>query len=79
VVAPWTVVLPVFLAGTSSSFDLAGTLPSGVARGGVFGVSSSGAPLPAGMTLSPSGVISVGNAGAGQVTGVIFTYTEPAG
>lgn len=75
----WNPVLPVFLAGTSSTFDLAGTLPGGVIRGGVFGVSSSGAALPTGMALSPSGVLSVGSAVAGQVTGVVFTYTEPAG
>jgi hypothetical protein len=54
--------------------DLAATLPAGVARGGTFGVSSAGAPLPAGMTLSSAGILAIGNATAGEVVGVIFTY-----
>lgn len=75
---PWNVTLPAFPTGTSSSFDLASTLPAGVMRGGEFGISASGATLPAGMTLSASGILSVGNATVGTAVGVIFTYAEPA-
>jgi hypothetical protein len=68
----------VLLAGTGATFDLAGTLPSGVTRGGSFGVSPSGSALPGGMVLSAAGILSVGNAVVGQTSGVIFTYAEPA-
>jgi hypothetical protein len=57
--------------------DLAATLPAGVARGGSFGVSSSGAALPAGMTLSSAGILAIGSATAGDVVGVVFTYQVP--
>ncbi|HTT12918.1 MAG TPA: hypothetical protein VMG60_18755 [Burkholderiaceae bacterium] len=69
--------MPLFLAGTGQTFDLTQTLPGTVAKGGTFGVSANGAPLPAGMTLSPAGIITVGSATIGQTTGVTFTYTEP--
>jgi hypothetical protein len=71
--------LPVFAVGTGATFDLSTTLPASVAKGGTFGVSSSGAALPSGMTLSPAGILSVGAAVAAQVAGVIFTYTPPGG
>lgn len=64
-----------FQAGSGATFDLAATLPAGVARGGVFGVSSSGAPLPTGMTLTAAGILSTGAATVGEVVGVIFTYS----
>ena len=77
---PWSVSpSPYFLSGTGMTFDLAVTLPTGVKRGGTFGVSSQGAPLPSGMTLSATGLLSVGAASAGRVDGVIFTYAEPVG
>ena len=60
-------------------FDLNSTLPAGVRKGGTFAVSPSGTPLPAGMALMPTGLLSVGNAVAGRADGVIFTYAEPAG
>ena len=63
--------------GSGASFDLATTLPAGVTRGGVFGVDSAGAPLPIGMRLSSSGVLAVGTATVGTVSGVLFTYEEP--
>jgi hypothetical protein len=70
--------LPTFFAGSGASFDLTVTLPSGVAKGGTFSVATSGASLPPGMTLSPSGILLVGTAAAGQTSGVIFAYTPPA-
>jgi len=66
-----------FSAGSGATLDLAGTLPAGVARGGVFGISPGGAALPSGVTLSSAGILSVGNASAGAVVGVLFTYAEP--
>lgn len=66
-----------FAVGSGSSLDLASTLPTGVKRGGVFGIAASGAKLPAGMTLAPAGILSVGTATVGGVAGVIFTYAEP--
>ena len=70
---------PYFLSGTGAVFDLSTTLPAGVKRGGLFGISPSGAALPAGMSLSPTGMLSVGNAAAGRADGVVFTYAEPVG
>ena len=67
------------IEGTGSAFDLSTTLPAGVRRGGIFGISAGGGRLPAGMTLSPTGYLTVGNAMAGRTDGVIFTYAEPAG
>lgn len=75
--ATWDPALPLFLAGSTQSFDLTETLPSTVAKGGTFGVAANGTSLPAGMTLSPAGIITVGGATIGQTTGVAFTYTEP--
>jgi hypothetical protein len=75
--APWSVGLIELRAGNGATFDLSVTLPGSVPRGGTFSVSPSGAPLPAGMTLSASGLLSVGNAAPGQTTGVIFAYTPP--
>ena len=46
-------------------------------RGGAFDVSPSGARLPAGMTLAPEGILSVGTAIVGSVAGVVFTYSSP--
>jgi hypothetical protein len=69
--------VPTLLVGSGATFDLAPTLPSGVVRGGTFGVSSSGSSLPGGMSLSSAGLLSVGNATSGQTTGVLFTYAEP--
>lgn len=75
---PWNPVIPAFIADRGGQFDLATTLPDGVARGGTFGVSSSGRALPTGITLSPSGILSALNPVVGETTGVIFTYTLPA-
>ena len=76
-VGAWNVGSLYFMVGSGARMDLAATLPSGVARGGTFGVSSAGAALPSGVTLSPQGILSIGNAGATEVVGVIFTYQEP--
>lgn len=70
---------PYFLAGTGGTFDLNSTLPAGVRKGGIFAIDPKGAPLPAGMVLSASGILSVGSAAAGRADGVIFTYAEPVG
>jgi hypothetical protein len=74
----WNVNLPAFTAGSGATFDLASTLPASVQRGGTFSVSPAGAPLPAGMTLTASGILSVGSVYAGQTTGIIFMYSLPA-
>ncbi|HTT13156.1 MAG TPA: hypothetical protein VMG60_19970 [Burkholderiaceae bacterium] len=58
--------------------DLSWSLPPGIKRGGTFSVDPSGAPLPASVTLSPDGKLSLA-AGAtqGSTYGVVFAYTEP--
>jgi hypothetical protein len=71
----WTPRIPALPVG--GSFDLAGTLPPNVARGGRFGLDSRGAPLPTGMSLSEAGILSVGSAATGKVSGVLFTYEVP--
>ena len=73
----WVVNPPSFAVGRGATFNLAITLPADVARGGAFGVSPSGARLPAGMTLAPVGILSVGTATVGSVAGVVFTYSSP--
>lgn len=73
----WNVGALYLTVGTAATFDLTTTLPSGVARGGVFGVSATGSALPAGVTLSPAGILSVGSAATGDVASVIFSYSEP--
>ena len=66
-----------FAVGSGATLDLATTLPNGVARGGSFGVSPNGAPLPNGMNLSASGILGLGSATEGAVVGVVFTYELP--
>jgi len=61
-----------------ATFDLAATLPKTVTSGGVFGVDPSGAPLPAGITLQPSGLLAISSAATGTTAGVVFRYTPPA-
>ena len=61
----WVVNPPSFAVGSGATFNLVTTLPAGVARGGAFGVSATGAPLPKGMTLTPAGILSVGTAVVG--------------
>jgi hypothetical protein len=60
-----------------TSFNLAETLPADVTRGGVFDVDPSGSPLPAGVVLLPSGLLSVGATASGSAVGVVFRYTPP--
>jgi hypothetical protein len=72
-VNPW----PFFVVDNQGPFDLASTLPSGVARGGAFGIASG--QLPAGVTLSSQGILtSASSAPIGQTTGVVFSYAEPS-
>lgn len=73
----WVVNPPSFAVGSGATFNLATTLPVGVARGGAFGVSTSGARLPTGMGLTAAGILSVGTATVGSVAGVVFTYSSP--
>jgi hypothetical protein len=58
-----------------SKFDLSTTLPAGVPSGGVYGTQG---PLPAGLHLTTTGLLSA-DAGtpAGAIAGVVFTYTLP--
>jgi len=66
------------VAGAATSFDLTTYLPEGVTGGGTFYADSSGAPLPAGVSLSPAGILTVGaGAPAGLTSGVIFAYEAP--
>jgi hypothetical protein len=65
------------LISSGAIFDMSSTLPATVARGGAFGVDASGTRLPAGMSLSSTGLLSVGSAAVGSVAGVIFTYDAP--
>jgi hypothetical protein len=69
---------PLYVSTGSGSVNLANTLPSSVKRGGTFGISPTGAMLPAGMSLSPAGILSSGSATVSAVVGVVFTYDEPA-
>lgn len=73
----WTVPTISFTVGSGATFDLKTTLPTGVVAGGVFTVDTTGAALPAGMSLAANGVLSVGTAVVGDTTGVIFAYMEP--
>ncbi len=72
--ATWNPNVPPLVVGSGAVFNLASTLPAGVAAGGAFGVDSNGAQLPFGMTLSSAGILAVGSATAGSVSGVIFKY-----
>lgn len=63
--------------GSNGTVDLKATLPAGIAAGGVFSVDAAGSALPAGMTLSANGILSVGSASVSTTAGVIFSYTEP--
>jgi hypothetical protein len=75
----WTPAPYLFAGDTVFVFDLAQTLPANVRRGGQFRVDSSGAALPSGVSLAPSGVLSLTAAAAvGFTSGVVFAYTEPA-
>ena len=74
----WNVGPLYFLVGSGATWDLAATLPSEIVQGGTFGISATGAALPNGMTMSASGILSVGRATAGTVVGVVFTYAEPS-
>ena len=72
--AEWTPTIPAMVVGSGTSFDLGSTLPVGAKRGGSFSIDPTGARLPVGMNLSPTGILSVGTASIGSVAGVIFTY-----
>ena len=61
-----------------ATFNLAATLPASVAPGGIFDVDPSGTPLPSGMTLNPSGLLTVSSSATGGTAGVVFRYTPPA-
>jgi hypothetical protein len=76
-VAAWVPAVPTLIVGSSATFELSQTLPSGVVRGGTFGIDPAGIPLPTGMKLQSGGTLSVGSATVGTVTGVVFTYDEP--
>lgn len=69
---------PSFVQGSSVPFDLATTLPPGVARGGVFTIDPTGAGLPTGVTMTSSGLLYAGTANVGTTTGVVFRYSEPS-
>ena len=65
-----------FVAGANRSIDLNETLPADVPRGGVFSLDATGASLPAGMSLSANGLLSVSSTAlTGVTTGLVFKYT----
>jgi hypothetical protein len=74
---PWA-PNPTFVQGSTVPFDLATTLPTGVARGGVFTIDSTGASLPTGVTMTSNGLLYAGTASVGTTTGVVFRYSEPS-
>ena len=77
-VGEWVVPSLQLTSGVTVRIELASTLPPGVRGGGVFGVDPSGAPLPAGVTLSAEGALVVDAAAAsGTTVGIVFNYTEP--
>jgi hypothetical protein len=74
----WVVAPQLYADHPEIVFNLAPTLPTWVATGGTFAVDSSGAPLPAGVSLSTDGVLSLTDATSlGRTEGVVFAYTEP--
>ena len=76
----WVVAPQLYAGHPEIIFNLAPTLPTWVATGGTFAVDSSGAPLPAGVSLSTDGVLSLtGATSLGRTEGVVFAYTEPTG
>lgn len=78
IVPNWSInSIPTFIEGTASTFNLSSTLPAEVKKGGTFFVDTSGARLPAGMSLSESGVLSVNNPAVGTTLDVVFGYNEP--
>ncbi len=62
--------------GSTQTFDLSQTFPNCLAGQGVFGVDPSGTKLPAGMSLTSAGILSVGNAVVADTVGVIFNCTQ---
>ncbi|MBB4844019.1 hypothetical protein HNP55_002555 [Paucibacter oligotrophus] len=77
--ADWNLGPALYLVANGQvSLDLATSLPSGYAKGGVFGVDASGTPLPAGLTLTPAGLLSAEpGASLGSLAGLVFSYQEP--
>ncbi len=72
--AVWNVPAIDLGQGAPSTFDLASTLPPDIARGGVFAVDVSGSALPAGVSLSSTGILSASSQVTESVSGVIFSY-----
>jgi len=73
----WDPAPLLFQAGRISTFDLSATLPPGIRRGGVFGLAPNSNPLPSGLTLAPSGILSASGPPVSFTSNVIFTYEEP--
>jgi hypothetical protein len=67
-----------FPSGSTATLDLNVTLPAGVRRGGVYGLAPTSRALPAGVTLTSSGLLRVVNATPGTTNGIVFSYSEPA-
>lgn len=64
--------------GRMTTWALSASLPPGVPLGGRFEVSTSGAALPAGVTLSIDGVLTVSpDSPIGQTSGIVLSYTTP--
>jgi hypothetical protein len=77
--AVWNVPAIDLGQGAASTFNLALTLPPDIARGGVFAVDASGSTLPAGVSLSSTGILSASSQTTESVSGVIFSYASIAG
>lgn len=73
----WIVPNISFTQGSTQTFDLSQTFPNCLAGQGIFGIDPSGTKLPAGMSLSSGGILSVGSAVVADTPGVIFNCTQP--
>ncbi len=69
-------VVPELSLAPGQVLELALTLPGSVSRGGVFSVDPAGAPLPEGLTLSPSGRLAAEGQAPSTTRGVVFVYSE---
>ena len=72
--SPWLL----FTAGKSHvSLDLSLTLSTGIRPGGTFSLAATSGPLPAGVSLSAQGILTLTNPIAGTTSNIIFAYAEP--
>jgi hypothetical protein len=66
-----------FLQGTSGTFSVVATGPTGYTAGGVYGVDPLNTALPTLITLSEGGVLADGGSAVTSANAIRFTYHEP--